>query len=109
MHLRLARATIENLPWREFVRRYDRSQTFFYLDPPYYQAPYYKHNLALEDYQEMAGILADIKASFVLSINDHTEIRKAFKNFKIKPVTLKYSVSKGEHTEAKELLVTNFQ
>jgi len=28
--------TIENLDWREFVGRYDRSDGLFYLDPPYW-------------------------------------------------------------------------
>jgi DNA adenine methylase len=76
VHLRLANATIENLPWQDFTRRYDRKQTFFYLDPPYYLAPYYDHNLKLEDYQEMADILAGMKAKFILSINDLPEMRE---------------------------------
>ncbi len=108
VHIRLARATIENLPWQEFVRRYDREQTFFYLDPPYYKAPYYEHNLELKDYEEMAKILSQIKASFILSINDHKVIRNTFREFKIKPVTLQYSVAKDQNTEGNELLVTNF-
>ena len=35
IHLRMARVTIENLPWREYVDRYDSPTTLFYLDPPY--------------------------------------------------------------------------
>jgi DNA adenine methylase len=35
-HLRLAGTTVENLPWQEVLRRYDRPHTFFYLDPPYW-------------------------------------------------------------------------
>lgn len=107
VHLRLARATIENLAWQDFLKRYDREKTFFYLDPPYFKAPYYQYNLGLEDYQEMAEILAGIKAKFILSINDLPEMREVFKGFKIKPVTLKYSVKKGGMTEGNELLVSN--
>ena len=36
LHERLAGVTIERLPWAEFVRRYDRPGTLFYLDPPYF-------------------------------------------------------------------------
>jgi len=108
VHLRLARVTIENLPWQEFLKRYDKPQTFFYLDPPYFQAPYYAHNLELADYKEMTGILAKIKAKFILSINDLPEMRETFGGFKIKPVTLKYSASKDGWTTGKELLITNF-
>ena len=108
VHLRLARVIIEDLPWQEFVTRYDRPQTFFYLDPPYWKAPVYKHNLELEDYQEMAKILSDIKGKFILSINDLPEMREAFGGFKIKPVTLNYSIAKETSTAGKELLISNF-
>ena len=53
-------------------------------------------------------ILSQIKAKFILSINDHEVVRNTFKEFKIKPVTLKYSAAKDKNTEGKELLVTNF-
>lgn len=108
VHLRLARVTVENLPWHEFVERYDRGQTLFYLDPPYFKAPYYEHNLELKDYQEMGHLLADISSKFILSINDLPEMREAFKGFKLHPVTLKYSVSKGDWTTGRELIITNF-
>jgi len=108
VHLRLARVTIENLPWQEFVTRYDRSKTFFYLDPPYYKAPYYKHNFILKDYQEMAAILSKLVARFILSINDLPEMRDTFQDFNITPVTLQYSSSRGTWSQGKELLVSNF-
>lgn len=108
IYLRLTTVTIENLSWADFIKRYDRPGTFFYLDPPYWKAPVYQHNLELDDYRSMAEILTGIKAKFILSINDRPEIRKIFEAFKIKPVTLKYSVAKEKLTEAKELLITNF-
>lgn len=61
----------------------------------------------LADYQEMAGILSGIKAKFILSINDTPEMRQVFDPFKVYPVSLKYSASKGTQTEGKELLVSN--
>jgi DNA adenine methylase len=44
---------------------------------------------------------------FILSINDHPEMREVFGSFKIKPVKLKYSARKEGHTLGNELLVTN--
>ena len=108
IHLRLARVVIENLPWQKFTRRYDRIDTLFYIDPPYYKAPYYQHNLELEDYREMAEILDGIKAKFILSINDHPEMRDIFKSFRIKSVTLKYTVAKAEQKTGRELIITNY-
>ncbi len=66
VYFRLAGITIENLSWPQFIKRYDRPETFFYLDPPYYKAPVYRHNLKLEDYEEMAEILAGVKAKFYI-------------------------------------------
>lgn len=108
VHLRLASVTIENLPWETFIERYDRAEVFFYLDPPYYKAPYYNHNMVLEDFQEMAKILDKIKGKFILSINDHPDMREVFKAFKFRQASLKYSVSKGPLKDAKELLINNF-
>lgn len=108
VHLRLSGVTIEHLTWQDFVKRYDRDHTLFYLDPPYYKAPFYAHNLELEDYKEMAEILAAIKANFILSINDHPEMRGAFDRFNIKPVELKYSASAGKQTIGRELIISNF-
>ena len=63
--------------------------------------------MGLDDYRQMAEILAGIKGKFILSINDRTEIRKVFKGFSVKAVSLKYSVKKEGSTEGKELLVCN--
>jgi len=35
VHLRLARVYIENKPYEEVITRFDKSDTFFYIDPPY--------------------------------------------------------------------------
>jgi DNA adenine methylase len=109
VHLRLSQVTIENLPYQTFLERYDRPGVFFYLDPPYWRAPWYKFNMELPDFQDMSERLGKIKAKFILSINDTPEIRKIFNKFQIKPVTTIYtSNDKGKHREGKELLVSNF-
>jgi len=106
VHLRLSGVVVENLPWNEFIKRYDRPETFFYLDPPYYKAPCYKHNFyKIEDYEHIAEVLKNIEGSFILSLNDHPEIRKVFKGFNLKPVKLNYSVGK-DTTKGSELIIT---
>lgn len=105
VHLRLSKVMIENLPWDEVIKRYDRPETFFYLDPPYYKAPCYKHNFyELEDYIKIADVLRGIKGSFILSLNDHPDIREVFKGFRIVPVKLNYSVGKKKAT-GEELII----
>lgn len=109
VHLRLSRVTIENLNWSDFVKRYDRPATFFYMDPPYFKAPCYNHNfLKIEDYQNMATVLAQVQGKFLLSINDMPEIREVFKQFKIEPASVRYSVNNKCAKVAAELLIRNY-
>lgn len=56
----------------------------------------------------MARILENIKGRFILTINDHPKMREVFEPFKVTPVRLKYSASRKEWIDAKELLITNF-
>lgn len=106
VHLRLAHVRIENLPAMDLIKRYDRPDTFFYCDPPYHGHPDYKHNLVLDDFIEMANVLKDIKGQFILSINDHPDIREVFKEFDIRPVSLLYTVG-AKPTTGNELIIKN--
>ncbi|WP_027360890.1 DNA adenine methylase, partial [Desulforegula conservatrix] len=108
VHMRLSGCVVEHLPWQDLVARYDRPGTFFFIDPPYYKAPYYKHNMVLDDYKEMAGILGSVKGKFLLTINDLPEIREVFKDFKQLEVKLRYSVARKSATEGNELIFTNY-
>ena len=109
VHLRLSTVVIENLPYQDFIKRYDCKDTFFFCDPPYHKLPYYKHNMVLKDYEAMSESLSKIQGKFILSINDHPEMRKAFNNFNIKQVSLLYTVGgQGKQKQGKELLITNY-
>ncbi len=74
VYLRLVIVVIENLPALEFIRRYDNDKTLFYCDPPYHKCPYYKHNMTLGDYNDLARQLKNMKGKFILSINDHPDM-----------------------------------
>jgi DNA adenine methylase len=60
----------------------------------------------------MAGNLARIKGKFLMSLNDHPEVRRIFRNFRIQPVSLKYSCmgakSNGRTKSRGELLISNY-
>ena len=108
VHLRLVTVTIENRPWRDFIRLADRPQTFFYLDPPYWGRKDYRHNLDPSDYEDMAQILAGIKGAFILSIDDRPETREIFKAFDIVPVSVTYTANGAKSKQGKELLIKNY-
>ncbi len=107
VHLRLAGVVIEHLPWQRFIRTYDKPDTLFYLDPPYYKAPYYNHNFELADFEALADTLAGIRSHFLLSINDHPEMRTVFKRFAINPVSLSYCAAQAKCTQGRELIISN--
>jgi len=98
VHERLSSVVIERLPWAEFIRRYDRPGMLFYLDPPYYgcEKDYGddagRPLFAREEFEQMAALLATIKGRFVLSINDHPEVRRIFAGFDFDEVDVTYSV-----------------
>jgi DNA adenine methylase len=107
-HKRLARVEIENLPYEDVVRRYDRPTTLFYLDPPYYARRLYHHNLEHADFVKMGEILQDIEGKFVLSLNDMPDVRTIFKGFKIRSIDLHYTAQKIAGRRFKEVLITNY-
>ena len=109
VHERLSAVVIECLPWSEFIGRYDRPETLFYLDPPYWggEADYGKGLFGRDDFTRMAEQLAGIRGRFILSINDVPEIRKIFGAFRIERVQTTYTVAgKGRPRPAAELLIS---
>jgi len=67
---------IECLDYAEFIRRYDGSETLFYLDPPYWgcENDYGKEMFSRDMFEAMAKQLGSIKGRFLMSINDVPEI-----------------------------------
>lgn len=108
VHKRLRECQIECLPWQEFMARYDRPEVFFFIDPPYYAKPEYRYNMGLEDFRELSKCLENVKARFLLTINDHPAMREVFSPFGMKDVSLKYSVNRDASTVGKELIFTNY-
>jgi DNA adenine methylase len=107
-HKRLARVQLENLPYETVLKRFDRPDTLFYLDPPYFGLKLYRHNLTTADFEKMAERLAGLKAKFVLSLNDVPEVGRIFRAFKFREIDLHYTAQKTAGRRYREVLVTNF-
>lgn len=107
-HARLAGVVIEQLPYQEFIPRYDRAGTLFYIDPPYREAEnvYGRGMFAREDFARLAAILAGLKGRFLLSLNDHPEGRRLFGAFRIERVPTAYSVMERGAKRTHELIVS---
>lgn len=107
-HLRLSRVTVENLPWCECVDRYDKAETLFFLDPPYWQTIGYGGEFGLDDHAALAEKMASMKGRSVLTINDHPDMRKIYSRFKSKRMRTSYTVGGGKPKPAGELLLRNW-
>ncbi len=112
LHSRLSGVVIECLDWQEFVTRYDRPSTLFYLDPPYWgcENDYGKAMFDRGQFALMAGALKGIEGRFVLSINDVPEIRELFAGFTLTEVLTSYTIGHANDRSANraELLISNF-
>lgn len=106
-HLRLYAVQVENLPWQEVIRRYDRPHTLFYLDPPYWQTEGYGVEFGFDQYHNMAELARTVQGSMVISINDHPDIRRVFDGLEHEELGITYTVGGGSGSHAKELLFWN--
>ncbi len=108
---RLKSTVIENKDYKALIKQYDRDDTFFYCDPPYfttediYDAPFNQG-----DHQALKDILSNIKGKFLLSYNDCEYIRDLYKGYFIvevsRPNNLKQRYEAG--SEFKEVLIANY-
>lgn len=108
-HLRLARVTIEHLPWDECIARYDRPETLFYLDPPYWQTTGYGVGFDLHQHHALAAAMASIEGRAILSINDHPTMRQVYGAFRARRLKTTYKIGGNRKPkQASELLLTTW-
>lgn len=109
VHERLAGVTIERLPWSDFIARYDRPGTLFYLDPPYYgsEGDYGRDMFDRGQFEVMAEQLRAVRGRFILSLNDHPEVRRIFAGFHFRDERLTYTVGAGAAKSVGEVIITN--
>jgi len=104
---RLDRVVIENLDFERLIKRYDRPDALFYIDPPYYDAEkYYPDRFNPEDHERLKNCLKDIKGKFILSYNDCIQIRDLYKDYEIITVERNHNLSLGNRY--KEVIIKNF-
>lgn len=73
---RLREVQIENLDIIDLLKKYDKEDTLFYLDPPYIpdtrqQKKSYQHEMTVEQHQALVTTLITLKGKVVLSGYDH--------------------------------------
>ena len=110
LHTRLARVTIEKLDFIDVLARYDRPGTLFYLDPPYWGrcSLYREGGFTQARFKELAAALRSVKGRWMLSLNDHEEVRALFDWAAIRRVETRYNAAVGKGSfRAGELLIAS--
>lgn len=107
---RLRNTYVENKSFDDIIQRYDRDYTFFFCDPPYFETTGYGNEFGEKEHLLLRELLSNINGKFLLTINDHPQVRKWYKEFNISEVKVAYSVSKEQKArkEYEELIITNY-
>lgn len=111
LHARLSAVTVTCLDFADFIRRVDRPEVLFYLDPPYWgcENDYGQALFSRARFVEMAESLAGLKGWFILSLNDVPGVRETFAAFRFQEVRNTYTIAaKGAAPERAEVLISNY-
>ncbi len=74
---RLQSVYIDHLDFRRCIKNWDRPDTFFFLDPPYYGAVPYRKGVpafTVQDHEDLASLLHHTKGKWLLTYNDHPRV-----------------------------------
>jgi len=109
IHIRLARTYLECLNYEQVLTKYDRPDTFYFLDPPYWGTEDYygKEAFSRDDFRKLKVILKGLKGRFLLTLNDIPEVRELFMDFQLEGVGVTYSAGLGTKP-AKEVMISNY-
>ena len=116
---RLKEVQIENLDILELIKKYDKEDTLFYLDPPYIQdtrkqKKSYDCEMTNEQHKELVDVLINVKGKVVLSGYDHPIYNKLSENGWSKVVLGEYAKrseksNEGELSKGKEFVWVNYK
>jgi DNA adenine methylase len=104
------------MDFRYFINKFDRTDSFFVLDPTYPEetrtAGNYKYELSARDHRDLLNLCTNLKGKFLL----HTYPNKLYQDYidknKWNTKTFEYvksSSSSKTKPKAKELVITNYK
>lgn len=104
---RLSRTRILKRDYREILKKFDGPDTFFYLDPPFHElsCPYVSCDV---DPKQIADAVRGLRGKWLLSYNEHPDVRAAFKGYKTEKFENQYSMNEYSTKHVVELLIRNY-
>lgn len=100
---RLKNVELLNMDYKDVIAKYNTSDTFLYIDPPYhdtYNVPY-KYNIVPS---ELLDVLKSFKGKWMVSYNNSNYIRQLFKDYNIHEITTNHM----QKPNVTELFITNY-
>ncbi len=107
----MSKITIEHLDAVECIKKYDRPETLFYCDPPYFETAGYAVDFGEADLIRLRDCLFAVRGKMVVSLNEHPRVREIFSGWNFKTASLKYSIGRSTSSKAKErseVIIKNF-
>lgn len=106
--MRRLKVEIECRDFEDILRKHDSENTFFYLDPPYFEkgGSLYKYAFSDQDHNRLAACLRDIRGRFLLSYDDAPEVRALYDWCESIELCATYSICTARKN--KELLFKNY-
>lgn len=113
--------SFEALDFEEHIKKYDSSETIFYVDPPYFstESSYFRgdEHFGKRGHQRLADVLTNIKGKFILSYYDFEGLDKMYPKDKFfwvvksftKATTSIIKDTDGIDKKGYELLIMNFE
>lgn len=70
---RVSRWKIENMDFRDLVKKYDDRNVFFYFDPPYSGTDWYEINFDAGDFRELSRLISGLEGKYLMTIDPDAE------------------------------------
>ena len=106
---RLRNVAIENKDFESVIKDNDSEKTFFYCDPPYYDAEkHYEVEFREEDHVRHRDVLKSAKGHVMVSYNRCDEILRLYEDFYIIGTTRPNSLAREKNNKYEEVIITNY-
>jgi DNA adenine methylase len=106
---------VENLDFENVIHKFDSSNTYIYLDPPYWKTENYysNHDFDREDHERLSKVLNQVQGKFSLSYYEFDLLHEWFPNDKfrweMKEFAKAAAAKKGKkQTTGNEILILNY-
>lgn len=109
-HRRLDRVVVEHLPYERCLGNYDSKDSFFFLDPPYLDAPTKAYaGFSAADMRGLRKRIEKLKGKWLLTVDDSPLNRELFSDCALKALTAQNRLCNNRtHSEVRfgELIIT---